>query len=207
MIKTRRDELYHQAQNVMFRESECIELAGKMLSYQIVDLAEKIHMSSGNVVITGMGKSGDIGKKIASTLSSIGVFSYYLHPTEALHGDLGRIREGDIIIALTHSGETQEVIDLLDHIDQMNIKYTLAVVTSNSKSTISKRSSIKILTHVKNEVRKKKGEYFMTPTSSTTVTLAIGDSVACMLQDLMDFQPKYFKKFHPGGNLGKILDN
>lgn len=195
------------AKRVMDSESKSIFKAGKMLNGSFEKAINYIINSKGNVVITGMGKSGDIAKKIAATFSSIGIFSYFLHPSDALHGDLGRLKNDDVIIFISHSGETEELKVLFEKIKDLNQNHKIVIITSNPNSTLSKFSDIKLLTHVKNEVRKNGKEYFITPTISTTVTLAIGDAMACVLQELLDFQPQNLKKYHPGGNIGNRLHN
>ena len=149
----------------------------------------------------------DIAKKIAATFSSIGIFSYFLHPSDALHGDLGRLKDDDVIIFISHSGETEELKILFEKINDLNQNHKIVVITSSSKSTLASKSDIKLLTYVKNEVRKSCKEYFITPTVSTTVTLAIGDAMACVLQELIDFKPQNLKKYHPGGSIGNSLSN
>jgi arabinose-5-phosphate isomerase len=204
-MSTDEDMIIKIARRVMVSESQSIARAGKKLDCNFVKAISCILNSHGNVVITGMGKSGDIAKKIASTFSSIGVFSYFLHPSDALHGDLGRLRDDDVIIIISHSGETEELILLLEKIRDFYTKHKLIIITSNPKSTLAKCADIKILTHVKNEVRIKGKTYFLTPTISTTVALALGDAMACALQEINGFQPLSFKKNHPGGHIGHIL--
>lgn len=199
------NELLRLAKNVIRNESKWVNHAGKMLDEEFIKAVELIYNSKGHIVITGMGKSGDIGKKIAATFSSIGIFSYYLHPSEALHGDLGKLRSGDVIIAISHSGETEELIVLLNKIDDLKLDYSLITITSKIRCSLAKKANAKILTYVKKEVRKKRNEYFLTPTASTTVTLALGDAMACVLQEMTEFQPHNFRYFHPGGNLGAKL--
>jgi arabinose-5-phosphate isomerase len=176
-----------------------------MLNGSFEEAINYIINSKGNVVITGIGKSGDIAKKIAATFSSIGIFSYFLHPSDALHGDLGRLKNDDVIIFISHSGETEELKVLFEKIKDLNQNHKIVTITSNPSSTLAKFSNIRLLTHVKNEVRKSRKEYFITPTISTTVTLAIGDAMACVLQEILDFQPQNLKKYHPGGSIGNRL--
>ena len=195
------------ARRVMESESRSIYKAGKMFNKSFEKAIDCILKSKGNVVITGMGKSGDIAKKIAATFSSIGIFSYFLHPSDALHGDLGRLKDDDVIIFISHSGETEELKILFEKINDLNQNHKIVVITSNSKSTLASMSDIKLLTYVKNEVRKSCKEYFITPTVSTTVTLAIGDAMACVLQELIGFKPQNLKKYHPGGSIGNSLSN
>lgn len=200
-------KIIETAKRVMNDESKSISKAGKMLNGNFEKAIKCILNSKGNVVITGMGKSGDIAKKIAATFSSIGIFSYFLHPSDALHGDLGRLRNDDVIIFVSHSGETEELKVLFDKINDLGQDHKTVIITSNSKSTLAKKSDIKILTYVKNEVRKSQKEYFVTPTVSTTVTLALGDAMACVLQDMLNFQPQNLKKYHPGGSIGCRLND
>lgn len=206
-MPTKEIKILKIAKKVMDNESKSIHKAGKMFDKNFEKTINCILGSTGNIVMSGMGKSGDIAKKISATFSSIGIFSYFLHPSDALHGDLGKLRNGDVIIFISHSGETEELILLLSKIKNLDIKHKLIIITAKPRSILAKSADIKLLTHVSNEVRKKGKEYFITPTVSTTVTLAIGDAIACVLQEILDFQPQCFKKYHPGGDIGNRLCN
>lgn len=190
------------AKDVLKHEAESIEYAGKNLSNEFTEIVEIIHQASGSIILTGMGKSGDIAKKISSTLASIGLFSYFLHPSEALHGDLGKLRDGDVIIVLSHSGETEEVLTLIERIGNLGLGAEIIAITANSTSPLARIAHKKLFTYVENEARKTGNDYFLTPTVSTTVTLALGDALACALQEVMDFNSSKFHRNHPGGPIG-----
>ena len=164
--------------------------------YKAVILLSKV---KGRVIVTGIGKSAHIGNKISATLSSTGTPSYFVHPTEASHGDLGGIKKNDCIIAISNSGETSELNNIINYAKRFDIP--LISISSNIKSSLNKNSTIGI-------VYKKPLEACplnLAPTSSTTLSLVIGDCIAMSLLELKGFKSSQFKKFHPGGNLGKDL--
>ncbi len=163
---------------------------------KIVDLMYKV---KGRVIVTGMGKPGFIAQKISATLSSTGTPSLYLHPAEALHGDLGRVTRDDLILALSNSGETEEIIKFLPIVKKIGAK--LVSMTGNLSSTLAKFSDYVIDTHVLREAC----PLGLAPTTSTTVMLALGDAVAVALLDKKGFKEKDFAFYHPGGILGKRL--
>lgn len=158
-----------------------------------------LEQTEGRVIITGMGKSGLIGRKIAATLSSVGCASLFLHPSEALHGDLGMIKEGDVIIALSSSGETFEVVRLLEYIKRLGIP--LISLVGKVKSTLANLSDITLDCSVEKEAC----PFDMVPTTSTTLALAMGDALAVALMEKRNFSADDFRVFHPGGSLGKKL--
>lgn len=151
----------------------------------------------GRVVVTGLGKSGLIGRKISATLASTGTPSFFLHPSEALHGDLGMLRKGDIVFALSNSGETEEIINLIPFLKRLGTK--IISVTGNKNSTLSQNSDIHILAQVSEEGC----PLNLAPMASTTVQIALGDAIASELMSRRNFMPEDFAKFHPGGKLGK----
>ena len=158
-----------------------------------------IYNTKGKVVITGVGKSAHIGNKISATLTSTGTPSYFVHATEASHGDLGSIKKEDCVLAISNSGETSELNNIIQFTKRFNIK--LIGITSNSKSTLHKNSTIGIL-------YKKPVEACplnLAPTSSTSMSMIIGDCIAIALLELRGFKSTQFKNLHPGGNLGKDL--
>ena len=155
--------------------------------------------SSGRVIVTGMGKPGYIAQKVSATMSSTGTPSLYLHPAEALHGDLGRVTKDDVILAFSNIGETEEVIRLLPIIKKIGAK--LVSVAGNTKSTLAKNSNYVI----DSSVDKEACPLGLAPTTSTTVMLALGDAIAVALLEKKKFKPKDFAMFHPGGSLGKRL--
>ena len=164
--------------------------------YKAVSLLSKV---KGRVIVTGVGKSAHIGNKISATLTSTGTASYFIHATEASHGDLGGIKKTDCIIAISNSGETSELNNIINYAKRFSIP--LIGISSNTKSSLNKNSTIGI-------VYKKPIEACplnLAPTSSTTITLVIGDCIAMSLLELKGFKSSQFKNFHPGGNLGKDL--
>lgn len=158
-----------------------------------------IYAIKGHVIVTGMGKPGFIGQKISATLSSTGTPSIYLHPAEALHGDLGRITKDDIVLALSNSGETEEVVKFLPLLKRMGVK--LIALVGNAQSTLGKNADYILDVSVKREAC----PLGLAPTTSTTAMLAMGDALAVALLDKKGFKEKDFAFYHPGGILGKRL--
>lgn len=166
---------------------------------QFHQVVECILNLKGRVIICGLGKSGLIGKKISATLASTGTPSLFLHPTEALHGDLGMITSGDAIITISYSGETDEMLKLVPIIKNMGIPHIS--ITGNSQSTLARNSDCTLDVHVEREACALQ----LAPTSSTTATLVLGDALAVTLMRLKGFKEDDFAQFHPGGNLGRRL--
>jgi len=159
----------------------------------------KIFNNKGYLILTGIGKSGLIARKISSTFSSTGTPSFFLHPAEASHGDLGMIREDSLVMAISNSGESKELFNVLDFCK--NNKIPVIGITSNKKSTLAKKSDILLLLPFVSEA------CFMNivPTSSTSMTLVLGDSIAATVYKMRNFSKEDFKRYHPGGDLGKKL--
>ncbi len=155
--------------------------------------------SKGRVVVTGMGKSGQIGKKIAATLASTGTPALFLHPAEGVHGDLGMVMRGDVVIALSNSGETEEIARMLPSLKRLGIR--IIALTGSKDSTLAKNSDVVLDVGVKEEAC----PLGLAPTASTTAALAMGDALAVALLDRRGFRPEDFACFHPGGALGKRL--
>lgn len=160
---------------------------------------ELILSIKGRCVVSGMGKSGHIGAKIAATLASTGTPSFFMHPGEALHGDLGMLTSEDVLLAISNSGETEEVLKLIPVIKKRKI--SLIVMAGNQNSTLAKQADIFINIAVKKEACPLQ----LAPTSSTTATLAMGDAIAVALMRARNFRPDDFALFHPGGSLGRKL--
>ena len=160
---------------------------------------EMIMACPGRTVITGMGKSGIIGRKMAATLASTGTPSFYLHPAEGIHGDLGMVTEGDVVIALSNSGETGEVLHILPSLRRIGAK--LIAMVGNPNSTLAKNSDIVLNVGVTREAC----PLGLAPTSSTTAALAYGDALALALLSKRKFTASQFAVFHPGGSLGRKL--
>ncbi|MBI4683985.1 MAG: KpsF/GutQ family sugar-phosphate isomerase [Nitrospirae bacterium] len=158
-----------------------------------------IYHSKGRVVVTGMGKSGLIGKKIAATLASTGTPAFFMHPAEASHGDLGMVTADDVIIAISNSGETEEIARLIPFLKRFNV--SLITMTGNSNSTLAKAADV----HLDISVKKEACSLGIVPTASTTAALAMGDAVAVALLTKRGLKEEDFAFFHPGGSLGKKL--
>lgn len=155
--------------------------------------------STGRVIVCGMGKSGIVGRKIAATLSSTGTPAFFMHPAEAYHGDLGMVQHSDVFIAISNSGETNEVIQLLPFLRQNGNK--MIAFTGNPSSTLAKAAHC----HLDIGVETEACPLQLAPTASTTATLAMGDALAVTLMEARDFKPENFARFHPGGSLGRRL--
>lgn len=158
-----------------------------------------IYECEGKVIVTGVGKSGHIGSKIAATMASLGTPSFYLNPLDAYHGDLGMIDPRDIIIAISYSGQTDELLRLIPLIVERNVP--VIGISGNPKSLLAKYSKV----HLDIAVTHEADPLNLAPTSSTTATLAMGDAIACALVRLRHFEASDFARFHPGGTLGKRL--
>ena len=158
-----------------------------------------IEHCSGRVVITGMGKSGHIGKKMAATFASLGTPAFFMHPGEGVHGDLGMLNKGDVLIALSKSGETSEILQILPAVKHLTIP--VIAMTGNTESTLSKRAQVTLDIGVEQEACAMN----LAPTSSTTTTLVMGDALALVLSQRKGFTPNDFALFHPAGSLGKRL--
>lgn len=186
------------ARKVLNIESQAIAELGNRIDDQFVNVVHHLNQCK-HLVVTGVGKSGLIGKKISSTFSSIGLPSLFLHASEASHGDLGMISEGDTVIAISNSGETDEVVKLLPIFNR--IKCTLVGMTGNMQSSLAKRSNYILDVSVKVEACSKD----LVPTASTTATLAMGDALAMAFMELRGVQEEDFALNHPGGSLGRKL--
>jgi arabinose-5-phosphate isomerase len=187
------------AKEVFDIESKAILGLSSLLDENFTRSIDAILDSKGRVIICGMGKSGIIGKKITSTLASTGTPSFFMHPGEAYHGDLGMVTSADLFLALSNSGETEEVVKLIPFLkDNGNF---LISITGNPNSTLAVASHC----HLNVKVDQEACPLLLAPTSSTTATLAMGDAIAVTLMKARDFQPENFAKFHPGGSLGRRL--
>lgn len=187
------------AKEVLKTQAQALVSTSELLNESFDDAIEIILSTQGRVVISGMGKSGIIGKKIAATLASTGTPSFFVHPGEAYHGDLGMFKPGDVAILISYSGETDEVIRLIPSLKLF--KMSIIAMTGDSNSTLAKNSDTVLNIMVDREVCPNN----LAPTTSTTVTLAVGDAVAVSLMQRNNFQPQDFARFHPGGSLGRRL--
>lgn len=160
---------------------------------------EMIYKCKGKVIVTGVGKSGHIGAKIAATLSSTGTPAFFINPLDVFHGDLGVMTSDDVVLALSNSGNTDELLRFIPMVLHMNVP--LISMTSNNQSLLAKYSNA----HIKVWVKKEACPLNLAPTSSTTAALAMGDALAIALMEMRHFKPQDFAQFHPGGELGKRL--
>ena len=187
------------AKDALQTEADALLRIKRDLDDEFVRAVESILECNGKVIMTGMGKSGLVAKKIAATLASTGTPSFYMHPGEAFHGDLGMISKGDIVIALSYSGETDEVLKIVPFIhDNGN---TLISMTGNSNSSLAKNSDI----HLDVRVEREACILHLAPTTSTTAQLAMGDALACALMKVRNFTSMDYARLHPGGSLGRRL--
>ncbi len=191
--------IIEKAKQVLKIESESIQALINRIDDTFVKAVNLLDKCKGRVVITGIGKSGIIGKKISATLASIGVPSIFLHAADGTHGDLGMITSNDIVIAISNSGESEEILNLLPAIKRFNV--TLVSMTGNLNSTLAKKSNIVLNISVKEEAC----PLGLVPTASTTATMALGDALAMALLDKRGFKEEDFAVLHPSGSLGKKL--
>ncbi len=188
-----------QAKKVLRIEARAVEALIGRIDGRFEQTVDLILNCKGRVVVTGMGKSGLIGKKIAATLASTGTPALFLHPAEGVHGDLGMVTRGDTIIALSNSGETEELIRMLPSLKRLGIM--IIALTGSRESTLAKNSDVVIDVGVEEEAC----PLGLAPTASTTATLAMGDALAVALLEKRGFKEEDFACFHPGGTLGKRL--
>lgn len=188
-----------KAQEVIRKEAEAVALLEKKIDENFVKAVELILKSKGRVIVTGIGKSGIIGKKIAATLTSTGTASFFLHPTEGIHGDLGMVQKSDVVIAITKSGGTDEVYQLIPLFKRLGVP--IITFTGNPNSPVAEKSDLVIDVSVEKEACPNN----LVPTSSTTAALVMGDALAVALLDERHFSSKDFALLHPGGHLGRKL--
>ena len=187
------------ARNTLTAEAAGLTQLANTLGDNFVEAVDILASANGRVIISGMGKSGHIGNKIAATMASTGTPAYFVHPAEASHGDLGMITEEDVVLALSWSGGTQELAGLLNYTKRFNIQ--LIAITSDANSLLGQTANI-CLTLPKAEEACPNG---LAPTTSTTMQLALGDALAVALLERRNFSAADFKNFHPGGKLGASL--
>lgn len=187
------------AREVLETEAQALQRLSDSLDGAFCAAIDALLACSGRVVVVGMGKSGHVGRKIAATLASTGTPAFFVHPAEAAHGDLGMIADGDVVIALSNSGESDEVVSLLPALGRKAI--TLIAVTSRPQSSLATAADIHLDTHVDKEAC----PLGLAPTTSTTAALALGDALAVTLLDARGFGKEDFALSHPAGRLGKRL--
>lgn len=188
-----------RGRQVLEIEANAIRALIDRLDHRFERAVALLDRCQGRVVVTGMGKSGIIGRKIAATLASIGVPSVFLHPAEGIHGDLGMVSRGDLVIALSNSGETEELLKILPAIKRLGVP--MISLTGNVESMLAKNSDVVLDVSVKEEAC----PLDLAPTASTTATLALGDALAMALLEHKGVKPEDFARYHPGGALGKRL--
>ena len=187
------------ARHVIDVEYKALALSKQSIDENFLQAVNVITKSKGRVVVLGIGKSGLIGRKIAATLASTGTPAFFVHPVEALHGDLGMITPGDVILAISFSGQTEEINRILPSLERR--KLTVIAMTGHPHSKLAIMSDIHIQIHIEREAC----PYNLAPTASTTATLAVGDALALCLMKMKHFEKRDFATFHPGGSLGKLL--
>ena len=191
--------LINIAQETFQIEADALQKAAKRLDQNFLDAIDLILQTKGKLIITGVGKSGLVGAKMAATFASTGTSSFFLHPTEALHGDLGMIGREDTLLAISSSGESEELTKILPHIKRFEIP--LIGLTGNPESSLGSYADVWLDISVEKEAC----PLGVAPTTSTTLTMALGDALAVALMKRRGFKKEDFASFHPGGSLGKKL--
>ncbi len=187
------------ARRVIAQEAEALGVMAQGLGDSFEAAVDAILGAKGRVIVSGMGKSGHIARKIAATLASTGSPAHFVHPAEASHGDLGMVTRADVVVALSNSGEAPELAHLLAYTRRFRIP--LVAITSRAEGTLAKQSDITLMIPQLGEAC----GYGVVPTTSTTMTLALGDALAIAVMKARDFTPENFREFHPGGKLGAQL--
>lgn len=199
MTSSTTDAVLATARRVITREAEALQLLAAGLDGSVAQAVDVILDAKGRVIVSGMGKSGHIARKIAATLASTGTPAQFVHPAEASHGDLGMVMRGDVVMVLSNSGETPELADIVAHTRRFDIP--LIGIAARPDSTLLRQSDVAILLPDAPEAC----ETGVVPTSSTTMALALGDAIAVALMEHRQFTPDQFRVFHPGGKLGARL--
>ncbi len=192
-------DIVEKGREILRAESAALTRASELLDEHFAKVVERVQKLPGKVVLTGVGKSGIIAQKIAATLSSTGTPALFLHSVEAVMGDLGILSPDDLLIAISNSGETSEVVNVVHA--AARIGTPAVAMTKNPKSTLAQECELLLPIFVDREA----GHLSLAPTTSTTVTLALGDALAMILMEARSFSPEDFARFHPGGNLGRRL--
>ncbi len=187
------------ARQVVTDEARALEVLAESLDEHFAEAVQLILQATGRIIISGIGKSGHIGHKIAATLASTGTPAYFVHPAEASHGDLGMVSKGDVVLAISNSGEAPELANLLAFTRRFGIP--LIGLSSKPESTLMKQADVHLLIPSLGEAC----GFGMVPSISTTLTLAMGDALAIALMKYRDFKPEDFRAYHPGGKLGAQL--
>lgn len=191
--------IIEQAKQVLAIEAEAIQALIPRINGQFTAAVDMILACTGRVVVTGMGKSGLVGKKIAATFASTGTPAFFLHPAEGIHGDLGMVTADDVVVALSHSGETNEIVSILPVLRRLGAK--IIAMAGRDHSTLARNADVFLDVGVEKEAC----PLGLAPTASTTAALAMGDALAVALLSARKFTPEDFALFHPGGSLGRKL--
>lgn len=193
------DSSIERGKEVIRIETEALAALGSRINGSFADAVDLIYKCKGRAIITGLGKSGLVARKIVATMNSTGTAAVFLHPADAAHGDLGMVRKDDVAICISKSGDTEEIRQLVPMFRHIGMK--IISIVGNTGSSLAKQSDIVLDVSVKEEAC----PHDLAPTASTTATLALGDALAMALLDKRDFTKEDFAMFHPGGNLGKRL--
>lgn len=196
---SRREKILAVGRRTLDVEAEAVASLMDRLDENFVEAVETILASDGRLVVTGMGKSGDVGRKLAATFASTGTSSFFMHAAEGVHGDLGMVREEDVVLAISYSGYTDEIQSILVPLERIGPE--IVALTGEPHSVLADAADVVLDTSVEREA----GPLDLAPTASTTATLALGDALAMALMDTRDFAPRDFARFHPQGSLGKRL--
>ena len=194
-----KSSIIKKGKEVLNIEASALRNLSKGLDENFIKAVNLITMLEGKLILSGVGKSGNIANKLASSFTSTGVPSIYLNPVDASHGDMGIIKSGDVLIVLSNSGESHELSDLIDFAKKKKIK--IISITSNKNSLLSKNSDVLLILPKHKEADKLN----TIPTTSTTLCLALGDALCCTVLDIRNFDKKSFRELHPGGKIGKKL--
>ncbi len=193
------ERIIARGRRVLQLERDVVAEAAARLDASFADAVQLIKQAKGRVMVAGIGKSGLIARKIAATMTSTGTPAYFLHPTESVHGDLGIVSHEDVAVLLSKSGETSELLPLLEQLTRLGVP--CIAITGNKDSTLARNSRVSLDGYVREEAC----PHDLAPTTSTTLALAIGDALAVALLEEKGFQREDFARFHPGGSLGKKL--
>jgi arabinose-5-phosphate isomerase len=193
------DPRIERAREIVAREADAVRQVAERLGAPFLKALDMILSLRGRVVTAGMGKAGFIAQKISATLASTGTPSIFLHPAEAIHGDLGRVDDGDLLLAFSKSGETEELLVMLPHVKAVGVP--VVGITQEKSSTLAKHCDVVLELGRIDEV----GSYGLAPSASTTAMMALGDALALIVQEERRFGPDEFARFHPGGDLGRKL--
>ena len=192
-------EQLRYARQVLQSESRAVGQLAKRLDGRFCRAVEHVLGCRGSVIVSGIGKAGLVGRKISATLASTGTPSHYLHPAEAVHGDLGRVHPNDVVLILSQSGETEEVVRLLPSLTELGV--AILAITASAESTLGRAAAATIELGPMEEACR----LGLAPTTSTTAMLAVGDALALVVSRMRDFRREDFARFHPGGSLGRML--